>query len=75
MNTKYRDNSKFPIRFDRLRDGSKFRIFSEPSRNIYRSKDDTIYTKADNGFYAYSPDDTGCLLMPGDLVMPVVAVK
>lgn len=72
MNT-YRNSAKYPIRFDVLHPGSLFRIVREPSRGIYHSKDETVYKKARDGFYAENNETkAGCCLMPEDLVMPVV---
>ena len=80
MNTKtfiaqtvYRNSSSHPIRFDRLHPGSHFRIVAEPSRHIRRSRDTAIYKKARDGFYAENASNkNGIVLMPEDLVMPVV---
>lgn len=73
----YRNNSKFPIHFDRLNPGSLFRIVAEPSRGLYRVKDNTLYRKAVNGFYAtpVNDDNKGVCLMPNDLVMPVAPIR
>lgn len=71
--TIYRNSSAHPIRFDRLHPGSHFRIVAEPSRNIRRSRDMSIYKKARDGFYATNAsNNNGIVLMPEDLVMPVV---
>jgi hypothetical protein len=69
----YRQSSQHPIRFDRLHPGSHFRIVAEPQRGIRRSRDNAIYKKARDGFYAtnVSNNSPACLL-PEDLVMPVV---
>ena len=68
----YIPNSKFPIRFDRLRGGSYFQIVAEPSRGIRRSKDARIYWKSDSGFFAVHPvTGAGVVLMPQDQVMPM----
>lgn len=70
----YRDNSRGPIRFDKLRPGSMFRIVAEPSRGIYRSKDHRVYQR--DYVYFYSTEvgkaDHSIVLYPQDLVMPVV---
>jgi len=74
MNTQYEDNSRGPIRFDKLRHGSTFRIVAEPSRGIYRSKDTSVYKKDHNYFYSTDVDNAerSIVLYPQDLVMPVV---
>lgn len=72
---KFARTTKFPLRFDRLHPGSLFVIHSEPSRNMPRSKDLTVYRRAyDNeGFYAYdiTNRDRVAVLMPHDMVNPV----
>lgn len=70
----FRNSSAHPIRFDRLHDGSYFRIVAEPSRNIRRSRDNRVYRKARDGFYSTLHDDksVGIVLMGEDLVMPLV---
>lgn len=71
----YIENSKYPIRFDRLRHDSFFRIHAEPSRGIRRSKDRNIYWKSESGFFAVnSVTLEGAVLMPYDLVMPLKKV-
>lgn len=73
----FRNNSKFPIHFDKLHEGSLFRIVAEPSRGLFRVKDNTLYKKAVNGFFAtpFDDDTKGVCLMPNDLVMPVVPIR
>lgn len=78
MKTKtYTNSAKYPIPFDRQHPGSLFRIHAEPSRGIYRSKDETVYRKARDheGFYAYEEgNEERCIvLMPEDRVQPVRA--
>lgn len=72
---RYIENSKYPIRFDRLRTGSLFRIVSEPSRGIRHSSDERVYRRAldHEGFYAVveSDRDTVACLMPSDMVQPL----
>lgn len=65
-------NSKGPITFERLRPGSYFRIASEPSRGIARSKDMRVFWKSTSGFFATHPvTGIGVVLMPEDRVMPM----
>ena len=73
----FRNNSKFPIQFEKLHGGSYFRIIGEPSRGKYRVKDTTLYQKAVDGFFAFRADDEskGVCLMPHDLVMPVIELR
>ena len=65
----------YPIKFERLFPGTKFRIAAEPSRGIRRSTDRTIYVKAkeEEGFYSVSTEDANksIVLMPYDLVHPL----
>lgn len=65
-----------PIRFDRLRPGSYFMIFAEPSRGIRTSQDKRIYKKHDSGFCAqHVSSTTPCCLWPNDLVIPYRLVR
>lgn len=61
-----------PIRFSRLEPGSKFDIFAEPSRDIRKSNDPTVWLK---NCEAYSTDITNpdrvAILYPEDLVRPL----
>ncbi len=60
-----------PIRFEKLRPGSYFRIMAEPSRNIRQSNDNRIYQKHHNAFCAqHVSSSLGIVLMPNDLVIP-----
>lgn len=69
----FRNSSSHPIRYDRLHPGSFFRIVAEPSRGLRRVRDGNIYQKNRNGFFSEKVGSkTGCVLMPEDLVMPVV---
>lgn len=62
----------FPIRFARLRVGSDFSIFAEPSRNIRKSTDSTVYTKkAESYSVAKGNEEKAIILMPEDLVTPL----
>ncbi len=63
----------FPIKFDRLHAGSDFLIFAEPSRDIRKSDDKTVYTKSTEGYYSTSKVDPGkaIVLDPNDLVIPM----
>ena len=72
----YRNSSKHPIRFDRLHPGSLFKIVAERERGIIRSNDQTIYQRARDGFYSEQlGTKKGIVLLPEDLVMPVVREK
>ena len=73
MNKQYSDRSRGPIRFDKLRPGSLYRIHAEPSRGIYRSKDKSIYRRDPAYFYSTDVNDPNrsIVLMPEDLVVPV----
>lgn len=70
------NNSKtkriFPIRFSRLRVGSKFSIFAEPSRGIRKSDDKRVYIKqAESWSEEDGNPDHPIILMPEDLVTPL----
>lgn len=72
---RYVSSARKPIRFDELFAGSLFKIVSEPSRRVWKSKDERVYRKAKEheGFYATvegNPDIAACL-RPNDLVMPI----
>lgn len=61
-----------PIRFHRLFVGSKFTIFAEPSREIRKSNDKTVYMKeAESYSTAIDNPEKVCILMPEDLVVPL----
>lgn len=72
---RYSSNARKPMRFDELFPGSLFKIISEPSRRVWKSKDERIYRKAKDheGFYATveGNPDIAAVLRPNDLVMPV----
>lgn len=75
MSAGFRNSSAHPIRFDKLHDGSYFHIVAEPSRGIRRSRDNRVHRKARDGFYSVvyeDPNKPGVVLMPEDLVMPLV---
>lgn len=61
-----------PIKFSRLTVGSKFQIFAEPTRDIRKSNDPSVYLKDAE---AYSTDitnpDKAIILYPDDLVIPL----
>ena len=65
-----------PIRFWKLEPGSKFSIFAEPTRDIRKSNDKTVYYK---DCEAYSTDTTNpehCIILyPEDLVIPLSRPK
>lgn len=72
---RYTPSARKPMRFDEVFAGSLFKIVSEPSRRIWKSRDERIYRKAKEheGFYATvdgSPE-IAAVLRPNDLVMPV----
>ena len=68
MNNKTR---VFPIRFARLFDGSDFTIFAEPSRDIRKSNDPTVYTKVCDAYSVAKGDESRvAILYPEDLVTP-----
>lgn len=61
-----------PIRFEKLRNGSKFLIIAEPSRGIRKSNDTTVYVKiADSHSLALDNQDKVAILMPHDIVRPL----
>lgn len=61
-----------PIKFGRLEVGSKFDIFSEPSRGIRKSKDTTVYIKrAESWSEAVNDETRVAILYPEDLVRPL----
>lgn len=61
-----------PIRFSRLFVGSKFTIFAEPSRDIRKSNDKTVYNKDCEAFSTSTDDaEKAIILYPEDLVIPV----
>lgn len=67
---KFSPASEAHIRFDALYPGSYFKIFAEPSRGMYSSKDERLYQKAFNGFYAEEvTSGQGVVLMPNDRVI------
>lgn len=73
--TIYRNSAKYPIRFDALHPGSTFRIVREVSRGLPPANDGRLYVRAKSheGFYSTElGSNTPCILMPHDLVMPVV---
>lgn len=61
-----------PIRFEKLRNGSKFVIVAEPSRGIRKSHDATVYVKiADSHSLALGDEEKVAILMPHDIVRPL----
>lgn len=61
-----------PIRFHKLFVGSKFRIFAEPSREIRKSNDKSIYLKEAESYSVSIEDpDKAIILYPEDLVIPL----
>jgi hypothetical protein len=61
-----------PIRFHKLFVGSKFRIFAEPSREIRKSNDPTIWIKEAESYSVDASDaERAAILMPEDLVIPL----
>ena len=73
MNTRTdKKNTLRPIRFSRLIPGSDYQIFAEPSRNVGRSKDKTVYTKvSESSSFAKDNPDKHIILYPKDLVVPL----
>lgn len=71
----YVPTSNYPIKREKLRPGSLFRIHSEPSRGMRYSRDNSVYRAGydHEGFIAYDANnkDIACLLMPEDMVMPL----
>lgn len=62
----------FPIRFHKLRVGSEYQIFAEPSRNIRKSNDSTVYVKeAESYSVAKNNKEKAIILYPEDLVIPL----
>jgi hypothetical protein len=61
-----------PIRFSKLEVGSKYQTFAEPSRDIRKSNDPTVWIKTAE---AWSTDTTNeeriQILYPEDLVLPL----
>lgn len=75
-NIAYRPSASRAIRFDALHPGSTFRIEAEPSRGIKKVRDGRVYRKDRNGFFSVDTiTGAGVVLMPHDLVMPVVKDK
>lgn len=71
MNTNTQKRA-MPIRFYKLRDGSDFLIFAEPSRDIRKSNDKTVYRKvADSHSVDTTNEDRAIILYPEDLVIPL----
>ena len=65
-----------PIRFARLESGSKFSIFAEPSREIRKSNDPTVWVKECEAYSVDSTNPDRCaILMPEDLVRPLTRPK
>ncbi len=77
--TNYVPTTQFPIRFDKLRPGSLFRIHAEASRGMKYSRDNTIYRKAreHEGFFAYDSfnKNKAACLMPEDTVIALKVAK
>ena len=62
----------FPIRFSRLFPGSDYTIFAEPSREIRKSNDTTVYTKVCEAYSVAKNEEPerAIILYPEDLVVP-----
>jgi hypothetical protein len=76
MNAQANTKRVLPIRFYKLYPGSKFRIFAEPSREMRKSTDETIYLKVCEAYSipADQPDEHGVkaiILDREDLVIPL----
>jgi hypothetical protein len=70
MNTK-QEKIVRPIRYYKLIPGSKFTIFAEPSRNIRKSKDTTVYRKLESWAENVDNPEHIAILYPEDLVVPM----
>lgn len=72
-----KNNTARPIRLHRLEPGSTCRIFAEPSRGLFRSKDDTVYRRDTENTVLVDINDTDhcAILMPDDLVVPLSRPK
>lgn len=65
-----------PIRFAKLREGSLFRIFAEPSRGIRKSTDARVYRKECEAYSINTADvEQAAILYPEDLVVPLTRGK
>lgn len=63
---------KFPIRFARLFDGSRFRIVAEPSRGIRKSYDERVYVKVSDAWSHVEGDENQAIILyPEDVVLPL----
>ena len=68
-----------PIKFERLRVGSEYQIFAEPSRDIRKSNDKRTYIKVAESWSVEkgTPNDSlgiaerAIILYPEDLVVPL----
>lgn len=61
-----------PIRFAKLRVGSEYLIFAEPSREIRKSNDKRVYVKmAESWSVEKGNEDHAAILYPEDLVVPL----
>lgn len=66
----------FPIRFYKLRVGSEFNIFAEPSRDIRKSKDSTVYVKEAESYSVAKNDPSKVAILDmEDLVVPLTRGK
>ncbi len=62
----------FPIRFAKLRVGSKYSIFAEPSRDIRKSNDQNVYIKKAESWSENIDNPDHCIILyPEDLVVPL----
>lgn len=66
-----------PIRLHRLEPGSTCKIFAEPSRGIFKSKDSTVYRRDTENtvLIDIADEDHVAILMPEDLVVPMSRPK
>jgi len=61
-----------PIRFMKLRPGSEFQIFAEPSRDIRKSDDKRVYIKKQEAFSVEKGNEEHAIILyPEDLVLPL----
>lgn len=66
-----------PIRLHRLEPGSTCKIFAEPSRGVFKSKDVTIYRRDTENTVLIDVADENhvAILLPEDLVVPMSRPK
>lgn len=61
-----------PIRYARLHVGSEYQIFAEPSRDIRKSNDPTVYIKVAESYSVAKDEPSRAIILdPQDLVVPL----